>query len=118
NLSGPQWCDAGVLRLLRRRCLARLRQEAEPVPPAVFAAFLPAWQNAAHDIPEATAHGGAATGGAGQAAGRPGGWPASRRRRPTGPDAVYAVVEQLAGAAVPATAIESLILPARVDGYR
>jgi ATP-dependent Lhr-like helicase len=35
-----------VLRLLRRRCLARLRKEAEPVPPEVLGAFLPAWQNA------------------------------------------------------------------------
>ena len=43
---GAEWCDAGVLRLLRRRCLAKLRKEAEPVPPEVLAAFLPAWQNA------------------------------------------------------------------------
>ena len=32
---GAEWCDAEVLRLLRRRCLARLRKEAEPVPPEV-----------------------------------------------------------------------------------
>src|SRR5215468_7829908 len=38
-----EWCDAEVLRLLRRRCLARLRKEAEPVPPEVLARFLPAW---------------------------------------------------------------------------
>ena len=38
-----EWCDAEVLRLLRRRCLARLRREAEPVPPEVLARFLPAW---------------------------------------------------------------------------
>ena len=38
-----EWCDAEVLRLLRRRCLARLRQEAEPVPPEVLARFLPSW---------------------------------------------------------------------------
>ncbi len=43
---GAEWCDAEVLRLLRRRCLARLRKEAEPVPPEVLGAFLPAWQNA------------------------------------------------------------------------
>ncbi len=30
---GAEWCDAEVLRLLRRRCLARLRKEAEPVAP-------------------------------------------------------------------------------------
>ena len=40
---GTQWCDSGVLRTLRRRCLARLRKEAEPVPPAVLGRFLPAW---------------------------------------------------------------------------
>src|ERR1039458_9885073 len=39
---GTEWCDAEVLRLLRRRCLARLRKEAEPVPPEVLARFLPA----------------------------------------------------------------------------
>ena len=40
---GTEWCDAEVLRLLRRRCLARLRKEAEPVPPELLARFLPAW---------------------------------------------------------------------------
>ena len=40
---GTQWCDSGVLRMLRRRCLARLRKEAEPVPPAALGRFLPAW---------------------------------------------------------------------------
>ncbi|MGI9008214.1 MAG: DEAD/DEAH box helicase, partial [Streptosporangiaceae bacterium] len=108
SLAGPQWCDAGVLRLLKRRCLARLRQEAEPVPAPVLAAFLPAWQDALHDAP-ARAQPAA---GAGQ-----GSWPARRRGRVAGPDAVYTVIEQLAGAAVPAGALESLILPARVAGY-
>ena len=40
-----EWCDAGVLRRLRRRSLAALRQELEPVPPAALAAFLPQWQH-------------------------------------------------------------------------
>ncbi len=43
---GSEWCESGVLRLLRRRCLAKLRKEVEPVPPAAFGAFLPAWQHA------------------------------------------------------------------------
>ena len=43
--AGIQWCDIGVLRMLRRRCLAKLRKEVEPAPPSVFAAFLPAWQH-------------------------------------------------------------------------
>jgi ATP-dependent helicase Lhr and Lhr-like helicase len=85
-----EWCDAEVLRLLRRRALARLRKEAEPVPPQVLARFLPAW----HGI---------------------GGSRAARRR--ADPGAVLEVVERLAGAAVPASALETLVLPARVPGY-
>ncbi len=107
-LAGPQWCDAGVLRMLKRRCLAKLRQEAEPVPAQVLAAFLPAWQDAQHDAP-ASARPAARAG--------QGSWQARRRGRIAGPDAVYSVIEQLAGAAVPAGALESLILPARVEGY-
>jgi ATP-dependent helicase Lhr and Lhr-like helicase len=91
---GTAWCEAGVLRMLRRRCLAKLRKEVEPAPPSAFAAFLPAWQRA--DRP-ARANGG-----------RPG---AARA------DAVYDVVDQLAGAAIPASALETLVLPGRVPGY-
>ena len=97
---GAEWCDAEVLRLLRRRCLARLRKEAEPVPPEVLGAFLPAWQNA----------GQRAGGGPGPRPGRS--WRAAR------PDAVYDAVEQLAGAPVPASALETLTLPGRVPGYQ
>ena len=39
-----EWCDTGVLRLLRRRSLAALRQEVEPVPAAALGRFLPGWQ--------------------------------------------------------------------------
>ncbi|PUA79170.1 ATP-dependent helicase [Nocardioides currus] len=42
--SGSEWCDAEVLRKLRRRSLARLRKEVEPVTPDTLARFLPAWQ--------------------------------------------------------------------------
>ena len=38
--SGLEWCDAEVLRSLRRRSLARLRKEVEPVPPAALGRFL------------------------------------------------------------------------------
>jgi ATP-dependent Lhr-like helicase len=41
---GAEWCDVDVLRRLRRRSLARLRQEVEPVTAATLARFLPAWQ--------------------------------------------------------------------------
>jgi ATP-dependent helicase Lhr and Lhr-like helicase len=42
--AGTEFCDAEVLRTLRRRSLAALRKEIEPVPPAALARFLPAWQ--------------------------------------------------------------------------
>ncbi|QKW09545.1 ATP-dependent helicase [Streptomyces sp. NA04227] len=42
---GQEWCDATVLRRLRRRSLAALRQEVEPVAPAALAQFLPQWQH-------------------------------------------------------------------------
>ncbi len=87
-----EWCDAEVLRLLRRRCLARLRQEAEPVPPEVLARFLPAW----HGI-------------------RAGGAGPERRRADAG--AVLEVIERLAGTPLPASALETLVLPGRVPGY-
>jgi ATP-dependent Lhr-like helicase len=85
---GTQWCDSGVLRTLRRRCLARLRKEAEPVPPAALGRFLPAW----HGI-------------------------GSGRSRRADAAAVLEAVERLAGAPVPASALETLVLPGRVPGY-
>jgi ATP-dependent Lhr-like helicase len=88
---GTEWCDAEVLRLLRRRCLARLRKEAEPVPPQVLGRFLPGWHGIA---------------GAG---------PQAKRRADAG--AVLEVIERLAGAPVPASALETLVLPSRVSGY-
>jgi ATP-dependent Lhr-like helicase len=44
--SGSEWCDAGVLRQIRRRSLAKLRHEVEPVPHDTLGRFLPAWQHA------------------------------------------------------------------------
>ncbi|MEH1014993.1 ATP-dependent helicase [Micromonospora sp. CPCC 206060] len=83
--AGTEWCDAEVLRLLRRRSLAALRREIEPVPHRALAAFLPRWQQV--------------------------GSPAR------GVEAVAAAVEQLQGAAVPASALERLVLPGRVTDY-
>jgi ATP-dependent Lhr-like helicase len=85
-LVGSEWCDTDVLRLLRRRSLAALRREIEPVPPAVLASFLPRW----HQIGQSTAR---------------------------GTEAVAAALEQLQGAAIPASAWERLVLPARVADY-
>jgi len=104
---GSEWCDAGVLRLLRRRSLARLRAEAEPSPPDVLARMLPVWQGV--DQRFATAGGTAANG--------------ETRRNGTshspraGPHALLDAVDQLQGAALPASALETLVLPSRVPGY-
>ncbi len=40
-----EWCDDDVLRQLRRRSLASLRKEVEPVEGDALARFLPGWQN-------------------------------------------------------------------------
>ncbi len=42
-----EWCDDDVLRQLRRRSLAALRREVEPVDGEALARFLPAWQGVA-----------------------------------------------------------------------
>jgi ATP-dependent helicase Lhr and Lhr-like helicase len=42
--SGREWCDAGVLRRLRRASIAALRKEIEPVDARTLASFLPSWQ--------------------------------------------------------------------------
>ncbi|WP_442942602.1 ATP-dependent helicase [Nonomuraea sp. LP-02] len=98
---GEEWCDAGVLRMLRRRSLARLRKEVEPVAPETLALFLPAW----HGITGASAAEPRASGD------QRGGGTARAM------DALVRAIEQLQGAAVPASALESLVLPARVPGY-
>jgi ATP-dependent Lhr-like helicase len=42
-----EWCDPEVLRTLRRRSLARLRHEVEPLEPTVLGRFVTAWQGIA-----------------------------------------------------------------------
>jgi ATP-dependent helicase Lhr and Lhr-like helicase len=80
-----EWTDAGVLRMLRRRSLAKLRQEVEPVDHAALGRFVTTWQGVV------------------------------KRRR--GPDALLDAIEQLQGAALSASLLESEILPARVELY-
>jgi len=80
-----EWTDPDVLRTLRRRSLAALRKEVEPVESDALGRFLPAW----HDI--------------------------GRERR--GVDALIDVVSQLQGAPIPASVLESDILPARLPDY-
>ncbi|MEC5200579.1 ATP-dependent Lhr-like helicase [Arthrobacter sp. PL16] len=43
--ASSEWCDVEVLRRLRRRSLAALRQEVEPVDPTAYGRFLPVWQH-------------------------------------------------------------------------
>ncbi|MBI3749085.1 MAG: hypothetical protein HY262_09620 [Chloroflexi bacterium] len=90
-----EWCDPEVLRLLRRRSLARLRREVEPVDPAALARFLPEWH-------------GIASVGAGPAPYR--GSAALER--------LAEVVDRLAGLPIPASVLERDVLPARIPGYQ
>jgi len=83
--AGLDFCDAGVLRRLRRRSLAALRAEVEPVTGTDLARFLPAWQGVGGTL--------------------------------RGPEGLVRAVEQLAGAVLPASSLETLVLPARVAGY-
>ena len=87
---GDQWCDADVLRILRRRSLAALRAQVEPVSTSAYARFLPAW----HGVGV----------GSGSAAN-------------SGLDGLVTVIDQLAGVPLPASAIESLVLASRVRDY-
>ena len=92
-----EWSDADVLRLLRRRSLARLRREVEPVDPAALGRFLPTW----HGIAPA----------AGPGADPP------LFRGTAAMERLAEVVDQLAGVAIPASVLERDVLPARVPGY-
>jgi ATP-dependent Lhr-like helicase len=109
--AGPEWCDAEVLRLLRRRSLAALRREIEPVPPRVLARFLPRWQHVGDSWLGTGGLLRGATGGAGPGTG------AGPRGASVGVEAVAAAIEQLQGLPVPASALERLILPCRVADY-
>lgn len=103
--SGTEWCDAEVLRRLRRRSLARLRQEVEPVDPSALARFVPLWQQVQPVAPP-PADGS-----------RPLPRSPGKRGGLYGVDGVVTVLDQLAGCSVPASAWESLVLPARVRDY-
>jgi ATP-dependent Lhr-like helicase len=80
-----EWSDPDVLRSLRRRSLAKLRQEVEPVDAEALGRLAVSW----HGI------------GAGRTALEP----------------LLDAIEQLQGAAVPASVLEREVLPARVEDY-
>jgi ATP-dependent Lhr-like helicase len=92
--SVSEWCDAEVLRKLRRRSLAALRAEVEPVDASAYGRFLPAWQ-----------HVRTPGGGRGQ--------PSLR-----GLDGIVTAIDQLSGVPVPASAWEPLVLASRVSNYQ
>ncbi len=83
-----EFCDPQVLRRIRRRSIARLRHEVEPVSPEQYAAFLADWQHVT---------------------------PVGARPGLRGPDGCFEVLDQLAGAALPASTWTTAVLPPRVD---
>lgn len=85
GVHGIDFADPEVLRTIKRRSLASLRAEVEPVPAEDLASFLPAWQSVGAGL--------------------------------RGTDGLLRAIEQLCGARVPASALETLILPERVASY-
>ncbi len=81
-----EWCDNEVLRTIRRKSLARLRKEVEPVEQRTLARLFTRWQGVIQP------------------------------RR--GLDALLDVIENLQGAALPASILETEILPARILNYK
>jgi ATP-dependent Lhr-like helicase len=84
-----QFVDVDVLAMLRRRSLAALRREIEPVEPQALARFLPAWQ-----------------------------WVSGSGGSRRGVDAVVEAVAQLQGAPLMASTLDAEVLGSRVSGYR
>jgi ATP-dependent Lhr-like helicase len=84
-----EWCDAEILRQIRRKSLARLRREVEPVEQHTLARFLTHWQ----------------------------GLLAPRRTGSAHLDALLDAIENLQGAPLPASLLESSILPARIADF-
>jgi ATP-dependent Lhr-like helicase len=82
-----EWCDAEMLRLIRRKSLARLRREVEPVEQHTLARFLTHWQGVLTP------------------------------RRGASLDALLDAIESLQGAPLTASLVESAILPARIAEY-
>ncbi len=80
-----EWCDVEVLRLIRRKSLAKLRKEVEPVEQQMLARLGTHWQGVL------------------------------QRRR--GLDSLLDTIENLQGAPLPASLIETSILPARLSNY-
>ncbi|MFT8395582.1 DEAD/DEAH box helicase [Propionibacterium sp.] len=93
-----QYCHQQVLTLITRRTLAMLRHQVEAVDQQQFARFLDSWQQ----LSEPTT--GTETGGT--------------MHPPATLDDLLAVADQLAGYPIPASMLESVVLPARLPGYR
>ena len=90
-----EYCDSEVLRVLKRKTLARLRKAIEPVSADVFARFLCDWQGIV--APD----------------------DARAQRLAAAPvEALLRAIAQLEGCPIPASVLETEVLPARVPGYR
>lgn len=138
--AGVEWVDAQVLRTIRARSLAALREEIEPVSAQVYGVFLPSWQNVrslsvrvAQTLPEASAYGafmpshraatvmGERVAPLSTAAPNPlaeHGAEHAAQDSASATEDLLTAIDQLAGVRVPASALETLILPARVPGYQ
>ncbi len=100
-----EWCDREVLRRIKRRTLARLRREAEPVDGAALARFLTRWQGvdttAAIPVPPATRDRGRSVASSDGALVR-----------------LREAIAQLEGVPLSWRSLVGHVLPARVPGFR
>lgn len=106
---GLEWCDREVLRQIKRRTLAKLRREAEPVDGAALARFLGRWQGVDRSAAPASL-------------------PAPRGRARAAPAAsavsdrtlgrLEEAVSQLEGLPLSWRTLVDHILPARIPGFR
>ena len=94
---GEEWCERRLLARIHRYTLGRLRREIEPLAFDDYLRFLFAWQMVAPITGQRAAD--------------------AEAEAAEGPEALLAVVHQLAGYEAPAAAWEEWILPARVPGY-
>jgi ATP-dependent Lhr-like helicase len=81
-----EWCDAEVLRMVRRKSLAKLRKEVEPVEQQMLARLSTHWQGVL------------------------------QKRR--GLDALLDTIDSLQGSPLPASLLETAILPSRLNNYQ
>jgi ATP-dependent Lhr-like helicase len=96
--SGREWCDTGVLRALRQKSLARLRQEVEPVEQSALGRLYLSWQGVRRQTTNDQR-------------------PMTKAPLQSDRNSLLDVIEQLQDASLPASELERSVLPARLAKF-